>query len=806
MKISFNWLKDYIKTDLTVEQVSKILTDIGLEVEGLEKIESIKGGLNGIVIGEVLTKTKHPNADRLNITTVDIGLDNPLQIVCGAPNVDVGQKVPVATIGTTLYSAQDSFKIKKGKIRGEVSEGMICSEDELGLGNDHDGIMILDPNTKVGTLGADYFKIESDYIIEIGLTPNRSDAMSHIGVARDLHAALNHQNIKSNFKLPEIKNFKVPEFQMDVFIENHDACPRYSGICIKNVKVEHSPTWLQNRLKSIGLTPINNIVDITNYVLHETGQPLHAFDKNAIKGSKIKVQQLKEKTKFTTLDNITRELSNEDLMICDGENNGMCIAGVFGGLNSGVTDKTTNLFIESAYFNPINIRKTAKRHALSTDASFRFERSVDPNLVIYALKRSVNLILDIAGGEVSSAIVDLYPNKISNFEINLSFEKVNKILGHNIEPNIIIDILKSLEIDVISENNKTIKLSVPPYRVDVRREEDVIEEILRIYGYNNIKLPNFLKSSLNFSNKINQEHIQNIISDLLSSMGFNECMNNSLTKSSYNIYIDESDDQHVVKLLNPLSKDLDSLRQSLLFSSLENTSFNINRKSSDLSFYEFGKTYSYDKEYKEYKKLIITATGYDTVENWKNKRRKKDFFWLKNKVESVLNRLGLKNYKGNHSSISFLTDGYKFSIKKDDLVNFGYVKIELQKKFDIKQPVLHAEFNWDLILKHLKLNNTKVKSINKFPVVRRDLALLIDKETEFKTLKNIAFQCEQKLLKEVNLFDEYQGEKLPNGKKSYALSFVLEDHEKTLQDHQIESIIEKLITAFKEKANAEVRM
>lgn len=806
MKISFNWLKDYIKTDLTVEQVSKILTDIGLEVEGLEKIESIKGGLNGIVVGEVLTKTKHPNADRLNITTVDIGLDNPLQIVCGAPNVDVGQKVPVATIGTTLYSAQDSFKIKKGKIRGEVSEGMICAEDELGLGNDHDGIMILDPNTKVGTLGADYFKIESDYIIEIGLTPNRSDAMSHIGVARDLHAALNHQNIKSNFKLPEIKDFKVPEFQMDVFIENHDACPRYSGICIKNVKVEHSPKWLQNRLKSIGLTPINNIVDITNYVLHETGQPLHAFDKNAIKGSKIKVQQLKEKTKFTTLDNITRELSNEDLMICDGENNGMCIAGVFGGLNSGVTDKTTNLFIESAYFNPINIRKTAKRHALSTDASFRFERSVDPNLVIYALKRSVNLILDIAGGEVSSAIVDLYPNKVSNFEINLGFEKVNKILGHNIEPNIIIDILKSLEIDVISENNKTIKLSVPPYRFDVRREEDVIEEILRIYGYNNIKLPNFLKSSLNFSNKINQEHIQNIISDLLSSMGFNECINNSLTKSSYNIYIDESDDQHVVKLLNPLSQDLDSLRQSLLFSSLENTSFNINRKSSDLSFYEFGKTYSYDKEYKEYKKLIITATGYDTVENWKNKRRKKDFFWLKNKVESVLNRLGLKNYKGNHSSISFLTDGYKFSIKKDDLVNFGYVKDELQKKFDIKQPVLHAEFNWDLILKHLKLNNTKVKSINKFPVVRRDLALLIDKETEFKTLKNIAFQCEQKLLKEVNLFDEYQGEKLPNGKKSYALSFVLEDHEKTLQDHQIESIIEKLITAFKEKANAEVRM
>lgn len=806
MKISFNWLKDYIKTDLTVKQVSKILTDIGLEVEGLEKIESIKGGLKGIVIGEVLAKIKHPNADRLNITTVDIGLDDPLQIVCGAPNVDVGQKVPVATIGTTLYSAEDSFKIKKGKIRGQISEGMICAEDELGLGNDHDGIMILEPNTKVGTLGADYFKIASDYIIEIGLTPNRSDAMSHIGVARDLHAALNHQNIKSNFKLPEIADFKMPESKMDIFVENHDSCPRYSGICIKNVKVDHSPSWLQNRLKSIGLSPINNIVDITNYVLHETGQPLHAFDKNLIKGSKIQVQQLKRKTKFTTLDNVERELSDEDLMICDGENNGMCIAGVFGGLKSGVTNKTTDLFIESAYFNPINIRKTAKRHALSTDASFRFERSVDPNMVIYALKRSVNLILDIAGGEVSSSIVDLYPNKISNFEINLSFEKVNKILGHTIAPNVIIDILKNLEIDIISENNETIKLSVPPYRFDVRREEDIIEEILRIYGYNNIKLPHYLKSSLSFSNKINQEHIQNIISDLLSSMGFNECINNSLTKSSYNTYITESDDQHIVKLLNPLSQDLDSLRQSLLFSSLENISFNINRKSSDLSFYEFGKTYSYNKEYKEFKKLIITATGYDTEENWNNKRREKDFFWLKNKVETVLNRLGLLNYKGSLSSFSFLTDGYKFSIKKDGLVNFGYVNNDLQKKFDIKQSILYAEFDWDLILKHLKLNNTKIKSINKFPVVRRDLALLIDKETEFKTLRNIAFQSEQKHLKEVNLFDEYEGEKLPDGKKSYALSFVLEDHEKTLQDHQIESIVEKLITAFKEKANAEVRM
>lgn len=807
MKISYNWLKEYINIDLDANVVAKYLTDTGLEVEGIETVESVKGGLKGIVIGEVLTKDQHPNADRLSITTVDIGQENSLQIVCGAPNVEAGQKVLVATIGTVLYSGEDSFKIKKGKIRGEVSEGMICAEDEIGLGDSHEGIMVLDANAKSGQAASEYFNIESDIVFEIGLTPNRSDAMSHIGVARDLAAVLHHNNIDCKLEFPDISSFKEgSEKGFSIEVKDYKACPRYAGLNLENIKVSSSPDWLKKKLTSIGLTPINNVVDITNFVLHETGQPLHAFDASKIKNQKIIVQQLAENTKFTTLDEQERKLSSNDLIICNGDNEPMCLAGVFGGIDSGVSNSTTSIFLESAYFNPVSVRKTAKRHSLSTDASFRFERSVDPNLVIYALKRAANLLAEICGASISSIISDLYPEKINNTSLTLNYDKVDSLIGEKIDRNQITSILKDLDIDVETENDTQIELSIPPYRIDVTREEDVIEEILRIYGYNNISIPRQIKSSISYSKKPNSHDLQNAISDLLSSNGFSECMNNSLSKSSYSKLIDEIDEEKQITLLNPLSQELDGMRQSMLFSGLENISYNLNRKASDLSFYEFGNTYHLENgKYVENRKLILLATGNESFENWDSPSKQKDFFWMKKRIEHILRRLGISNIKGKTSDLSYLDDAFSFTIKKDVVASFGSVSSPLLSKFGIKNEVLYAEIEWGLLTERLKHNNTKYKEINKFPAVRRDLALLLDKDIEFSTLNNIAKQTENKLLKSVNLFDVYEGDKLPKGKKSYALSFALESSEKTLTDKEIDEVMSNLIQSFEQKVGAEVR-
>jgi phenylalanyl-tRNA synthetase beta chain len=807
MKISYNWLKEYIKIDLEPKKVAALLTDTGLEVEGIEIVESVKGGLKGVVIGEVISKKQHPNADRLSVTTVAIGTDTPLHIVCGAPNVASGQKVAVATIGTVLYSGNDSFKIKKGKIRGEVSEGMICAEDELGLGTDHDGIMVLNKNAQVGMPASEYFQLENDTVFEIALTPNRSDAMSHIGVARDLFAVLNLNGEEVAMNKPSVDAFEATNSQLPIQIEVKDfeACPRYAGVSIQGLKVAPSPDWLQRRLIAIGLSPINNVVDVTNYVLHETGQPLHAFDIASIKGKKVIVQKLDEQTSFTTLDDVERKLSSEDLMICDAKE-GMCIAGVFGGIQSGVNDNTTDVFLESAYFNPVSIRKTAKRHALSTDASFRFERSVDPNLVIYALKRAAVLIQEVAGGSVASEISDLYPHPIPNFEISLAYAKIDRLIGEKIDRKIIQSILTNLEIKILESSDTELKLSVPPFRADVQRSEDVIEEILRIYGYNRIAIPAQLKSSLTYVNKPDTEHLRNLVSDLLSSKGFNECMNNSLSKTSYAHLIDELNPEHQVELLNPLSQDLNGMRQSLLFGGLENLSYNINRKNVDLKLYEFGKTYHHRQEYIEHRKLMLFACGRKKAESWNNDNDEVDLFWLKQEVEHVLRRLGVTKLKEEKITSSYIDNSYRFSFKNKAVATFGSVNKKILKAFDIKNNVLTAEFNWDNILYFSNGNKTTYQTVSKFPSVRRDLALLVDASVEFKTLQTLATQCENKLLKKVNLFDVYEGNKLPKGKKSYALSFILQNDIKTLTDKQIDKVMDKLIKVFQEKAGAEIRM
>ena len=807
MKISYNWLKQYINVDLEPKKVAELLTETGLEVEGIEKVESVKGGLKGVVIGEVLTKEKHPNADRLNITTVNIGADKPLHIVCGAPNVAAGQKVPVATIGTVIYSGDDSFKIKKGKIRGEVSEGMICAENELGLGTNHDGIMVLNTDAQIGMPASKYFNLESDTVFEIGLTPNRSDAMSHLGVARDLMTVLKLKFENISVTQPNVENFKTDNnnLPIDIEVKDFDACPRYAGLSIQGVKVAHSPDWLQKRLKAIGLSPINNVVDVTNYVLHETGQPLHAFDLAAIKGNRVVVQQLADKSKFITLDEVERELSDEDLMICNTQE-GMCIAGVFGGIQSGVSDNTSDIFLESAYFNPVSVRKTAKRHGLNTDASFRFERSVDPNLVIYALKRAALLIQEVAGGSIASEITDLYPNPIQNFEVNLAYSKVDSLIGEKIDRKIIQSILTDLEIEIVKSTDVGLELSVPPFRADVQRQEDVIEEILRIYGYNNISIPSQIRSSLSYVEKPDTERLQNIVSDLLSAKGFNECMNNSLTKESHTDLIDELSADNQVALLNPLSQDLNGMRQSLVFSGLENIAYNINRKNTDLKLYEFGKTYHLNEEYTENKKLMLLACGQQKTENWNNENNKVDLFWMKEQVKHILIRLGITKLKGKAVNSSYLNNGFSFTVKKKIVATFGNLNKKMLNAFDVKSEVLYAEFDWDTILELCKASKTTYKTVPKFPAVRRDLALLVDTSVEFKTLQSLANQCENQLLKSINLFDVYQGNKLPKGKKSYALSFVLQDENKTLTEKHIDKVMDKLMKAFQEKAGAEIRM
>ena len=808
MKISYNWLKQFLKTDWTAEQTGELLTDLGLEIEGIDTYQSVKGGLEGIVIGEVLTCVQHPNADRLKITTVDIGSGESLQIVCGAPNVAAGQKVPVATVGTTLYTETgEAWTIKKGKIRGEESHGMICAEDELGLGKSHDGIMVLDSQLKIGTLAADIFDIENDQVFEIGLTPNRADAMSHLGTARDLKAGLLQKDINTELITPSLSSFHVDSrtLKIDIDVKDHTLAPRYCGLTITGLKVEDSPSWLQHRLKAIGLAPKNNIVDITNYVLHELGQPLHAFDAAKITGNKVIVKTLPEGTKFTTLDDVERELSAEDLMICDAEKP-MCIAGVFGGSHSGVTEGTTSIFLESAYFNPVSIRKTAKRHGLNTDASFRFERGIDPNITDYALKRAALLITEIAGGEISSDAMDFYPKKIEDFQVRLSFENAKKLIGEEIPKETIKSILTSLEIKVNNVTETGLGLTVPAYRNDVQREADVIEEILRVYGYNKIKTTEKLNASISNTSKFEDYKLQNIIGNQLASQGFFEILSNSLTTPKYIELSAQLKEEHNVEMLNPLSNDLSVMRQSLLFSGLEAVSYNINRKRDNLKLYEFGKTYhNYSDNREEHKHLSLFLTGNKNTLRWNSPLQKSDFFYLKGIVNSTLERLGLSKLKVSPSKTDVLSEGISLSLGKLKLVEFGVINKKILKHFGISQDVLFADFNWDNVIEMAKHNNIKFKDIPKYPEVRRDFALLLDEQVTFEDIDKIAKQTEKQLLKGVDLFDVYQGKNLPKGKKSYAVSFTIQDEHKTLTDKQIDKLMNKLQANFEKQLGAELR-
>lgn len=816
MNISYRWLKDYINIDSSPEEVAAYLTQIGLEVGSMEEVETVKGGLNGLVIGEVMTCEKHPDSDHLSKTTVNIGGGEVLPIICGAPNVAAGQKVVVATVGTTLYAGDSEFKIKKSKIRGEVSEGMICAEDEIGLGTSHDGIMVLDPAAVPGTPAGKYFKIESDYVLEVDLTPNRIDSASHIGIARDLAAFLK-QNHNVSYSRPSVKDFRVDNHSLEIPVEvlNPEACPRYSGITISNVTVKESPGWLKNKLSLIGLKPINNIVDVTNFVLFETGQPLHAFDAAEIKGNKVVVRTLGAGTKFVTLDGVEREMHPDDLMICH-ESEGMCIAGVFGGLHSGVKDSTTSIFLESAWFDSVYIRKTARRHGLNTDASFRFERGTDPNGTIYALKRAAMLIKEVAGGEISSEIVDVYPNPVADFKIDVSFANIRRLIGADLGREKIKHLLDALEIRIEEETETGLSLLVPPYRVDVKREADVIEEILRIYGYNNIELPTQINASLQYSAKPNPTKIRNVISDMLSAQGFNEIWSNSLTKTAY--YTDNSvfPLESTVKLFNPLSNDLGSMRQTLLYGGLEAIAYNANRKNPDLRLYEFGNCYFFNgsslkdnpiRNYREEEHLALFVTGEKEVSNWAAPETKSSFYLLKAYGENILKRLGfsLLNLKIEGFSNNLIKDGIQYFVNGRKLVEFGIVGSKALKAFDIENPVYYADFSMDVLFVELKRNDVVFSELPKYPEVRRDLALLLDKTVQFNQLRDLAYRAERKLLQSVDLFDVYEGKGVPEGKKSYAISYILRDDEKTLNDKQIEKIMQKLVSTYERELGAQLR-
>ncbi|MFI0489862.1 phenylalanine--tRNA ligase subunit beta [Flavobacterium sp.] len=806
MKISYNWLKQFIKIDWKSEETAALLTDLGLEVEVVEKYQSVKGGLEGIVVGHVLTCIQHPDADRLKITTVDLGDGIPVQIVCGAANVAAGQKVPVATIGTTLYDKEGvAFQIKKGKIRGQESFGMICAEDELGLGESHDGIMVLDNSIAAGTTAASVFKIENDEVFEIGLTPNRADAMSHFGTARDLRAGLLQTGVNVELITPSVSNFRVDtrSLKIDVNVEKSLLAPRYCGVTISGITIKPSPAWLQNRLKAIGINPKNNIVDVTNYVLHELGQPLHAFDAAKING-KIIVKTLPSGTKFTTLDDVERTLHEEDLMICD-EKGPLCIAGVFGGKESGVSETTTSIFLESAYFNPVSIRKSAKRHQLNTDASFRFERGIDPSITAYALKRAALLIQEVAGGEITSDIVDIYPKKIEDFPVVLNFNNVKKIIGQELSKEIIKNILASLEIKVNSVSDAGLGLIIPAYRVDVQREIDVIEEILRVYGYNNIKFSEKLNATVSIAPRTEDYKVQNVIATQLNSQGFNEMMANSLTTPSYVQLSENLKEEHNVMILNPLSNDLSAMRQSLLFSGLEAISYNINRRNADLKFFEFGKSYhKLPSGYEENKHLTMFITGNRNQESWTNTQKPSDFFLFKGYINGVLSRLGIQKTQNLPMTSDVFSEGIAVGFGNEIIVEYGVVKKSVLKHFDIKQEVLFADFNWALILKLLS-NKIKFTEIPKYPEVRRDLSLLLDDNVTFDSIYSIARQTEKALLKDISLFDVYQGKNLPEGKKSYAVSFSIQDTTKTLTDVQIDKIMSKLQKNFETELGASLR-
>ncbi|MCW3787790.1 phenylalanine--tRNA ligase subunit beta [Plebeiibacterium sediminum] len=818
MQISYNWLKNYLNIDIEVDKVSEILTDIGLEVGGVEEVQSVKGGLEGLVIGEVLTCERHPNADKLSKTTVNVGGDEILPVVCGAPNVAAGQKVVVATVGAVLYDGDESFTIKKSKIRGEESQGMICAEDEIGLGKSHDGIMVLPADVAVGTPAKEYFKVESDVVFEVDLTPNRVDSASHYGVARDLAAYLKSNGKEANLQLPSIEDFKVDnnDFPVEIVVENEEACPRYCGVTISGVTVQDSPDWLKNKLKLIGLSPINNVVDVTNFVLHELGQPLHAFDGDEIKGNKVVVKTLAEKSKFTTLDEIERELSDKDLMICNAEE-GMCIAGVFGGMKSGVKASTTKVFLESAYFNPVFVRKTAKRHTLSTDASFRFERGIDPNITVFALKRAASLIKKVAGGTISSEITDIYPNPIANFEVDVKWKNILRLIGKDLSKETIKTIVTSLEMEILNEDEVGMKLSIPPYRVDVQREIDVIEDILRIYGYNNIEIPEAVHSTLVYSDKPDDHKVKNIIANQLVSQGFSEIMCNSLTKPGFYSNLTKYPENNVVAIFNPLSNDLGGMRQSLVMGGLESIVHNVNRRSADLKLFEFGNCYSLNNpegekgsldKYSEHHSLGVFLTGNMITANWNAQERKVSFADMRAVVNQIILRLNIPEAMLAETDVEndVFIEGVSLATKnKIHLVDFGIVSPELSKIFGLKETVYFAEFNWNNLLKVAGKQTVIYKEIPKYPEVSRDLALLVDKNVTFGQIKEVALKTEKKLLKSVSLFDIYEGEKLGADKKSYAVNFILQDENKTLTDKQIDKIMSNMVKNLEREVNASLR-
>ena len=804
MKISYNWLKQFLNIDWEVGKTAALLTDLGLEVEGIETFESVKGGLKGVVVGHVMTCEKHPNADRLKLTTVNIGSTEHVQIVCGAPNVAAGQKVPVATIGTTLYTKEgEAWKIKKGKIRGEESHGMICAEDELGLGNSHDGIMVLDQSLTPGTACSEVFQIEKDHVFEIGLTPNRSDAMSHFGVARDLRAGLEQLKEKKELITPSTSNFSVDDrsLKIDVEVVDPQLAPRYCGVTIKNVLVQESPDWLKNRLKAIGLSPINNVVDITNYVLHELGQPLHAFDATRIKGHKIEVKTLPKGTKFVTLDDVERVLHEDDLMICDAEKP-MCIAGVFGGIHSGVTENTTSIFLESAYFDSVSIRKTAKRHGLNTDASFRFERGIDIELTEYALKRAASLIKEVAGGEISSEVVDLYPIKKVDQQVFLSFDKINGLIGQEIPRDTIKSILTSLEIKINNVTETGIGLTIPSYRTDVEREVDVIEEILRVYGYNNIDFKEKINASIAKTAKIESHRLQDTVGNFLASNGFFEIMTNSLTAQESPIKAEED----AVKMLNPLSMDLSVLRTSMLPTGLQSIKHNQNRRLLNLRFFEFGKTYGKkENSFEEVDRLALYSTGNLNEPHWNSTSGKSDFFYMKGVVTSILAKSGIQNFEEEPLRDTVFSEGIAFTQKEILLGAMGWVKPAISTSYDIKDDVFFVDINWSALLHLARKTRIQYQEVPKYPSVKRDFALLLDEQITFKEIHDLALQTERNLLKEVTLFDVYTGKNLPEGKKSYAISFTLQDSSKTLTDKQIDKIMSRLEQVYNQKLGASLR-
>lgn len=812
MKISFNWLKEYINIDLDAKTVSEILTDIGLEVEKVETIESIPGGLKGLKIGHVLTKEKHPDADRLNITTVDAGNESPQQIVCGAPNVAVGQKVVVALPGTTIHPLEgEAFKIKKAKIRGVESFGMICAEDEIGLGASHDGIMVLKEDAPVGLDASKFFKVENETIIEIGLTPNRADAMGHIGVARDLLAALKYKGLiaeNETLKTPDTGSFSVKsnDANINISVEEPAACPRYAGVVINDVKVEESPEWLQNKLRSIGLSPINNIVDITNFVLHEYGQPLHAFDANFV-GSNVIVKKLSKGTKFTTLDDVERELSENDLMICN-EKGGMCLAGVFGGIDSGVKLETTTVFLESAYFNPVSVRKTAKRHGFNTDASFRFERGIDINTAIPALKRAALLIEEIAGGKVASEIIDIYPTAIEDFVFEVDCNRISKLCGVGFAQADIERIVTLLDITILNKEGSKLKIQVPSYRVDVLREADIAEEVLRIYGFNNVPIPEKLNSSITYRPKVDKENLQNMVSDMLVSFGLNEAMSNSLTKDSY---VDLANTPSIksefnVAMLNPLSIDLSVMRQSLLFNGLEAVRLNQNHGSDSVKLFEFGKIYQkFESGFSESSQLAVFLSGRNTEELWNGSKSDVSFFTLKGVVESLLHKIGGGRHKASATKNDLLEDGLSYKVGKKKVVDFGWIRADLKKEFGLNNDVFYAEFNWDALLDITANSSVKFEELDKFPRVKRDLSLLLNEEIKFSEIVSIAKSCNSELLKEISLFDVYKGKNMEKGKKSYAVRFALQDKNKTLKEKEIDGVMSKIQLSLTEKLEAELR-